>query len=98
MQTSGLDDLRRLSRQHLNHFDKLTQTERRSIIEGMIQKVIIKPGENELEIVFFADEAQAMGHVNGRKKSTDSKGNGSSGRARTADKVINSHLLYQLSY
>lgn len=41
-------------------------------------------------------------NASGTKKPQQSQGffveNGSQGRARTADPVINSHLLYQLSY
>jgi hypothetical protein len=76
MEDAGLTDLRKTSRDYLERFDRLTPTERRTIIESVIQKIVVKP-DNKLEIVFFSDAIQAAEPVNRWKRSTSAGGDGS---------------------
>lgn len=98
---SGLHDIAKASKELIDKFKTLTGTEKRNLIEKVVHKIIIRSDNKIVLELNSAPKRSLMDtkpSVNLEDKSTDSEVDGSRGRTRTADKVINSHLLYQLSY
>lgn len=95
-----LDEIKKTLQQVLKRFHTLSVALQRDLLRQVISEILITP--TQLKIVLFGkakfddsewDQGQGLlttGSYVGR--------NGSSGRTRTADQVINSHLLYRLSY
>lgn len=94
----NLSQLKFTASELLKTYNRQPGTEQRNIIERLVKRIVV--GDNNLisiELYGVPPATQELS-VNLRKKSSSGGKHGSSGRARTADQVINSHLLYQLSY
>ena len=95
-----LDEVKKGLQRVIKNFKKLPRTLQKELLHQTIHRVEITP--NEVKLVLFGSqpdpeklkisdfEVLTTGSYGGR--------NGSGGETRTPDKVINSHLLYQLSY
>lgn len=90
--TQCVSNIRQLALSHLDRFGRLTGVQKRNFIEQLVESVIVT-SNNTIEIRFLGQGAGAAG-INERKQSLEYGRCGSSGRTRTYDQVINSHLLY----
>ncbi len=69
LEKSSLNDLRKLSLEFLNNYDKLTGTERRNTLEKFIQKVVVR-SDNTLEVKLYEEPRTHKSPVIRRKKSS----------------------------
>jgi DNA invertase Pin-like site-specific DNA recombinase len=98
MTKDNLSQFESLSLELLKTYDRQPPRAKRNIIDRLVKRIIVEDN-NRISIELVEDSASTPGRsVNHTVKKFEWKEHGSSGRARTADQVINSHLLYQLSY
>ena len=95
------------------NFSKFTSSERRQLIRAFIGRIEIHPEELQIHYNYSRNCLASVAQLSGFKaQNTETKPqpgsspgwglftliNGSGGGTRTPDQVINSHLLYRLSY
>jgi hypothetical protein len=87
-----------LSLELLKTYDRQPLGKKRNVIDRLVKRIVIEDN-NLISIHLLGVSVSTLDRsVNHAERKFEWKEHGSSGRARTADQVINSHLLYQLSY
>lgn len=74
-ESAGLSDLRKTATDYVKRFDKLTGTEKRNIIEKIVERVTVQSG-NRIEIRLHGEPKQKTRLVAGWKKSSTYELNG----------------------